>query len=176
LIALAVLAFVLFNPFTTAHTKDPPNLHDISSYEPIRPAPSPSDNHRPDPIRWLHENSNNKHAVSESIFPHLPSFGTGRRPRAAIISLARNAELLGMMQSIRQLEYRWNSKYQVRFFVSIDPSLLTLKSTLGSSSMTNHLRMSSKQEHRTQLRPNVTMRLSPKNTGRFPSGSTRVDS
>lgn len=33
------------------------------------------------------------------------------RPRAAIISLVRNEELEGIMQSMRQLEYRWNRKY-----------------------------------------------------------------
>lgn len=33
------------------------------------------------------------------------------RPRAAIISLVRNEELEGIMQSMRQLEHRWNSRY-----------------------------------------------------------------
>jgi len=31
-----------------------------------------------------------------------------------LISLVRNSELEGMMQSMRQLEFRWNRKYQVR--------------------------------------------------------------
>lgn len=34
------------------------------------------------------------------------------KPRAALISLVRNSELPGLMQSMRQLEYRWNRKYQ----------------------------------------------------------------
>ncbi|MCJ1422477.1 hypothetical protein MMC29_000357 [Sticta canariensis] len=33
------------------------------------------------------------------------------KPRAALISLVRNSELSGMMQSMRQLEYQWNRKY-----------------------------------------------------------------
>lgn len=61
----------------------------------------------PDPTRWLLENSNNKYAIQPGV--HLPDH---TRPRAAIISLVRNSELPGMMQSIRQLEYRFNSKYQ----------------------------------------------------------------
>jgi hypothetical protein len=34
------------------------------------------------------------------------------RPRAALISLVRNSELPGIMQSMRQLEYHWNRKYR----------------------------------------------------------------
>lgn len=60
-----------------------------------------------DPERWLRENSED--AVS----------GNGRwwkrrqpKVRAAIISLVRNEELEGIMQSMRQLEHHWNRKYQ----------------------------------------------------------------
>lgn len=34
------------------------------------------------------------------------------RPRAAIISLVRNEELEGILQSMRELESHWNHKYQ----------------------------------------------------------------
>ena len=33
------------------------------------------------------------------------------RPRAALISLVRNQELDGILQSMRQLEYHWNRRY-----------------------------------------------------------------
>jgi hypothetical protein len=117
-IAVAALAFiaVLFNPFLTSRTYSPPRIHAFDSYKPVRPALSPTDKNRPDPVRWLLQNSNNKYSISRSILPSLPAIGAGRRPRAAIISLVRNSELRGMMQSIRQLEYSWNSKYQVNVF------------------------------------------------------------
>ncbi|KAI9782706.1 MAG: hypothetical protein M1839_004693 [Geoglossum umbratile] len=62
------------------------------------------------PTLWLEKNSNNKHAVSEKSF--LSPFAQTGRPRAALISLVRNSELEGISQSIRQLEYQWNRKYQ----------------------------------------------------------------
>lgn len=34
------------------------------------------------------------------------------RPKAAIISLVRNEELEGILQSMRQLEYHWNKRYR----------------------------------------------------------------
>ena len=51
-----------------------------------------------DPIKWLKENS-------------YPNGLKGRRPRAALISLVRNEELDGILQSMRQLEFHWNSRY-----------------------------------------------------------------
>ena len=69
--------------------------------------------HSSEPLKWLEKNSNNKYALSTSssilgsLSPHLSS-----KPRAALISLVRNSELPGLMQSMRQLEYRWNRKYQ----------------------------------------------------------------
>ncbi|KAF2094669.1 nucleotide-diphospho-sugar transferase [Rhizodiscina lignyota] len=66
-------------------------------------------NHLPDPVHWLEENSNNKWHVRRSIWG---TSGARRRPKAALISLVRNSELDGILQSIRQLEYRWNDKYQ----------------------------------------------------------------
>lgn len=66
-----------------------------------------------DPVRWLRENSDDRYSVSTSGFPQLGQMAIGGRPRAAIISLVRNTELQGMLQSMRQLEYRWNRKYKV---------------------------------------------------------------
>ena len=60
-----------------------------------------------DPVRWLRENSSPPNEP-------LPSCAlTSRsRPKAALISLVRNEELEGILQSMRQLEFHWNSKYQ----------------------------------------------------------------
>lgn len=66
------------------------------------------------PVQWMLTNSNNAHAFGEQL-----SFATllrrsrwSVRPRAALISLVRNEELEGIVQSMRQLEYHWNHKYQ----------------------------------------------------------------
>ncbi len=61
----------------------------------------------PDPVKWLKENSGDRHAVTE----WSSSLAT-TKPRAALISLVRNQELDGMIQSMTQLEYHWNHKYQ----------------------------------------------------------------
>ena len=71
--------------------------------------------HAPDPLRWLEQNSNNKFAVSAShnLLQSVPVYGQmSTKPRAALISLVRNSELPGLIQSMRQLEYQWNRKYQ----------------------------------------------------------------
>jgi alpha 1,2-mannosyltransferase len=96
------------------HNPDPPDIHALTAYQPIRPILLPTDKSLPDPIQWLKQNSNNRYGVSKSLLPHVPRLGESSRPRAAIISLVRNSELEGMMQSMRQLEFRWNGKYQVR--------------------------------------------------------------
>ncbi|KIW82390.1 hypothetical protein Z517_05417 [Fonsecaea pedrosoi CBS 271.37] len=51
------------------------------------------------PGEWLKENS-------------YPNDLRTRRPKAALISLVRNEELDGILQSMRQLEFRWNRRYQ----------------------------------------------------------------
>lgn len=57
-----------------------------------------------DPEKWLRDHSNMNH------------YETGHekfndRPKAAIITLVRNEELGGILQSMRQLEYHWNKRY-----------------------------------------------------------------
>ena len=103
---LVGLACGYFNPFIVDYSYKNPG---IDSYQPIRSVISPKQRNMGDPIRWLNENSNDKYAVSRSFLPHL-QIG---RPRAALISLVRNAELPGMIQSIQQMESKWNRKYQV---------------------------------------------------------------
>ena len=77
---------------------------------PIRPAmPASSAKQGPDPEKWLQENSNDKHAVTGPGFTKLMQ---SSKPKAALISLVRNQELDGIIQSMTQLEYHWNHKYQ----------------------------------------------------------------
>ncbi len=82
-------------------------------FELLRPASATTFSRgKVDPVAWLRENSNDRHVVSDTSLPLLRSYRMSNRPRAALISLVRNSELEGMMQSMRQLEYRWNRKYQ----------------------------------------------------------------
>ncbi|KAL8637503.1 MAG: hypothetical protein Q9228_005230 [Teloschistes exilis] len=89
--------------------------HLASPYQVLRPIAEAARKHPPDPQRWLEHNSNNKNAISSSnrlvnaVSPHAL---VSKRPRAALISLVRNSELEGIVQSMTQLEYHWNRKYQ----------------------------------------------------------------
>ena len=86
-----------------------------SPYKILRPqSPLSTKKHAPDPLKWLEKNSRNKFAVStgSKLLGAVPSVRVSTRPRAALISLVRNSELPGLMQSMRQLEYHWNRKYQ----------------------------------------------------------------
>lgn len=90
-----------------------------SAYQPIRPVLPPASKGEPDPVRWLKENSGDRHAVGNSVLGKIEGVRNMKdiwkgRPRAALISLVRNSELEGILGSMRQLEYRWNRKYQVR--------------------------------------------------------------
>jgi alpha 1,2-mannosyltransferase len=106
------LALITLIPLSTPHDSSPLTVYGISASQPLQPTLPATDKKRPDPIRWLKENSNDRYAVSKSGLPHLGLLGSSR-PKAALISLVRNSELEGMMQSMRQLEFRWNRKYQV---------------------------------------------------------------
>lgn len=59
------------------------------------------------PMRWLKENS----SPLDEPLPHR-TLAPSSRPKAALISLVRNEELEGILQSMRQLEFHWNRKYQ----------------------------------------------------------------
>ena len=79
----------------------------------------------PDPTAWLTTNSDNKYALGTGprvLEPLLNHGLISSRPRAALISLVRNTELPGIVQSMTQLEYRWNRKYQYPWiFFSDEP-------------------------------------------------------
>ena len=58
-----------------------------------------------DPEKWLRKHSNmNHYETGDEWF--------NNRPKAAIISLVRNEELEGILQSMRQLERHWNRRYR----------------------------------------------------------------
>ncbi|KAI9845950.1 MAG: hypothetical protein M1838_001499 [Thelocarpon superellum] len=80
----------------------------------LRPVASTTDApHVPDPARWLRENSHDRHAVhGAGVLPLVESLGAAHKPRAALISLVRNSELEGLVQSMQQLEFHWNHKYR----------------------------------------------------------------
>lgn len=85
-----------------------------SPYQVLLPSTPTKKKNSPDPLRWLEQNSNNKYSeLGRYSFSTLasPFVATVAKPRAALISLARNSELVGIMQSMRQLEYQWNRKY-----------------------------------------------------------------
>ena len=80
-----------------------------------------------DPMKWLERNSGDKWAesgkgllgkglglkgmVPPTLAKMAPTLATRGKPKAALISLVRNSELEGIVQSMSQLEWRWNRKY-----------------------------------------------------------------
>ncbi|KAL9010515.1 MAG: hypothetical protein Q9173_004557 [Seirophora scorigena] len=88
--------------------------HITSPYQVFRPIAEVAKKHPPDPQRWLERNSNNRFAVSSSsgLVNAVSSYRhVSPKPRAALISLVRNSELDGIVQSMTQLEHHWNRKY-----------------------------------------------------------------
>lgn len=93
----------------------PPSLLDVgfqmaqesSTYGPqvLRPLDSVGSGPT-DPEKWLIDNTEEVLRSADRWWRRPPP-----KPRAAIISLVRNEELEGIMQSMRQLEYHWNRKY-----------------------------------------------------------------
>lgn len=104
--------FIFLTSRANMRHHDPATTNRQPKYRPIRPELPPTKQRRADPIKWLEQYSNNKYAVSEGSFPYLRLHSSRPKPRVAIISLVRNQGLEGMKQSMRQIEYRWNRKYQ----------------------------------------------------------------
>ncbi|KAL8955176.1 MAG: hypothetical protein Q9183_006757, partial [Haloplaca sp. 2 TL-2023] len=114
---LALLVWIVPSPQTwgrqVVHINVPHHL--VRPYQVIRPIAEAARKHPPDPRKWLDHNSDNKFAVSStSRFANAisPTGRASKKPRAALISLVRNSELEGIVQSMTQLEYHWNRKYQ----------------------------------------------------------------
>ena len=83
----------------------------INPYQVLQPTATTLNKHAPIPTKWLEVNSNNKYATNGGWnWPGVPG-RVSNRPRAALISLVRNSELAGIVQSMTQLEHHWNHKY-----------------------------------------------------------------
>lgn len=115
---LALIIWVIPQPGTWRHrvvhiTMQQPVSNPYQVLRPVTQEPV-TKKHAPDPMRWLQHNSGNKFAEKSTLglLNSIPSLGYhSAKPRAALISLVRNSELPGLVQSMRQLEYRWNQKY-----------------------------------------------------------------
>lgn len=109
-ILLLALFFWFTPPPSTWRESEPAASLSATTLSPARPVlAKATTQHGPDPERWLRENSNNKWAVGTT---GMGTLGVPAKPRAALISLVRNQELEGIVQSMTQLEYHWNHKYQ----------------------------------------------------------------
>ncbi|KAL9599185.1 MAG: hypothetical protein Q9179_003656 [Wetmoreana sp. 5 TL-2023] len=89
--------------------------HITHPYHLFRPVAEAAGKHVSNPQQWLEHNSNNRYALTSNsrIANAMSSYAlTSKKPRAALISLVRNSELEGIVQSMTQLEYHWNQKYQ----------------------------------------------------------------
>lgn len=121
-ICLVATCLLYFHPsYTSSSSSSLPEVHSLGSYIPIQPY-IPEDEStikknaykkKTDPVQWLKENSNNRHAITigQKTWKTKLTEWNNPRPKAALISLVRNSELEGMQQSMRQLEARWNHKY-----------------------------------------------------------------
>lgn len=104
---LFICVFVWFAPPPSTWGSDSAYIQTMVS--PLRPMiGGKADKNAPDPARWLRENMNDRHAAAD---PGYSILGMGGKPKAALISLVRNQELEGIVQSMTQLEFHWNRKY-----------------------------------------------------------------
>lgn len=128
--------------------------------------------HGPDPEMWLKENSDNKWAVGTTA---LGGFGVPPKPRAALISLVRNQELEGIIQSMTQLEYHWNRKYEYPWvFFNDEPFSDEFKVSKFSNVLQCHtLNYICSAQHRTLQKPSVTTKWFRSTIGLYPIGLTK---
>ena len=114
--ALILLILGLSNSFHGRNREQLTGQSDyvVSNHNILRPANSARQTAAEDPEKWLTDNSDNAHAfgAERSWSTLLKRHQWSAKPKAAIISLVRNEELDGIMQSMRQLEYHWNHKYR----------------------------------------------------------------
>lgn len=103
--ACLLLSFYLLHT-TTSFVANGTSQHALAPVKVLQPTSDtdPTKRKKHDPERWLNEHSDmNHHETGNELF--------NRRPKAAIISLVRNEELEGILQSMRQLERHWNRRY-----------------------------------------------------------------
>ena len=153
--------------------------HITNPYQVLKPIAAAAKKHAPDPQHWLEHNSNNKFALSPKsrLVSSISEFGhVSKRPRAALISLVRNSELEGIVQSMTQLEYHWNRKYQYPWiFFNDEPFNDDFK--VGHKQGSHDLAAND-----VRLRPRIsprqrsTMRWCPKTIGPCQIGLMRADS
>ena len=80
-------------------------MHPSSHHQVVsQPATKSTTNRKQEPEAWLR-----KHTTTDY---DTPVHTSSHRPKAALISLVRNEELEGILQSMRQLEYTWNRRYR----------------------------------------------------------------
>lgn len=107
ILILAACAIAWFVPAPALFSESLPKISISSIASPIQILGHQTK--KPDPAQWLRENGNDKHAVQNAAFSRMSH---SSRPKAALISLVRNQELDGLVQSMTQLEFHWNRKYQ----------------------------------------------------------------
>ncbi len=184
LLCIILILLVWYNPSPsswrrrTIHLTIPQELS--SPYRVLRPGATASSKRAPDPAKWLEQNSDNRYALTtkSKVFSPLRQLGqvSSPRPRAALISLVRNSELDGLVQSMSQLEYYWNRKYQYPWvFFNDEPFTEEFKVCPGSILTFRCLR-SVRWPHKTLHRRNAITKSYRRSTGHYQTGLTREGS
>ena len=102
---LITICFTLSAYLLHTITTTPSTNHEQATMRVLQPTSfTTSQKRKHDPEKWLRDHSDmNHHETGQELF--------NNRPKAAIISLVRNEELDGILQSMRQLEWHWNRRY-----------------------------------------------------------------
>ena len=169
LILLACLISPSANRGTTSTTND-----DTLSKHALQPISKHADV-AANPVKWLQRNSNKYAFEPQRTWSSLlrPSHWSSR-PRAAVISLVRNEELDGIMQSMRQLEYHWNHKFRYPWiFLNEQAFSDTFKASLRALLFLFSLILS-RQRHRTSHQHPASTKWSLRNIGTHPILSMRT--
>lgn len=113
---LVVLVSICWTSASWRRTGSSALRADYASSRPVwRPTAAALSASTGDPEKWLLAHSGHRHAhhnQERSWSDRFTDRHWSPRPRAALISLVRNEELDGILQSMRQLEYRWNDRYR----------------------------------------------------------------
>jgi hypothetical protein len=173
LLILAVLLSIFSASTRWKSTGNSTNRIEDTSRRPVlQPAVSAVSESSEDPERWLLAHSENRYAYNrERSWQDLFYYSHwSPRPIAALISLVRNEELNGIMQSMRQLEHHWNHKYRYPWiFFNEQPFSDEFKVSLecppaGTASLLGRPQL---QTLRARL---ATTKLSPQSTGTHQTG------